>query len=66
MGLVGAVPQLVIGAIGGLPEGIAREPLATLTQTSRAILQPLLSFLCPIQPARVGDLLLDLGSGPCW
>ena len=46
MGLVGSLPQLIIGAIMDLLKG-SPQPLSTLVGTSRAILHPLLSFYAP-------------------
>ncbi len=59
MGLVGAVPQLVIGAIVDCLKG-SPQPLATLTGTSRAILQPLLSFYAPSSRHALGIYCLIL------
>jgi ATP-binding cassette subfamily B multidrug efflux pump len=53
MGLVGALPQLVIGSIVDLLKG-SQQPLATLTGTSRAILQPLFSFYSPMNRHALG------------
>ncbi|MGA8142407.1 MAG: ABC transporter ATP-binding protein [Candidatus Acidiferrales bacterium] len=46
MGLVGALPQLITGAITDLLKG-SPEALSTLTGFSRAILHPILSFYEP-------------------
>jgi ATP-binding cassette, subfamily B, multidrug efflux pump len=46
-GLVGALPQLIIGAITDCLLGSSR-PLSTLTGTSRSLLRPLFSFYAPL------------------
>jgi len=45
-GLVGSLPQLVIGAITDCLEG-SPEPLSRLTGTARALLHPLFGFYAP-------------------
>jgi ATP-binding cassette, subfamily B, multidrug efflux pump len=47
MGLVGALPQLIIGAITDCLKG-SPEALGTLTGSARAILAPLFSFYLPM------------------
>jgi ATP-binding cassette, subfamily B, multidrug efflux pump len=47
MGLVGALPQLIIGAITDCLKG-SPQALATLTGSARAILAPLFSFYAPM------------------
>jgi ATP-binding cassette, subfamily B, multidrug efflux pump len=47
MGLVGALPQLIIGAITDCLQG-SPQALATLTGSARAILAPLFSFYAPM------------------
>ncbi|MGH9718130.1 MAG: ABC transporter ATP-binding protein [Candidatus Acidiferrales bacterium] len=46
MGIVGALPQLIIGAIMDCLRGSA-VPLSTLTGTARTLLHPLFSFYAP-------------------
>jgi ATP-binding cassette subfamily B multidrug efflux pump len=46
MGIVGALPQLIIGAIMDCLRGSA-VPLSTLSGTARALLQPLFAFYSP-------------------
>jgi ATP-binding cassette, subfamily B, multidrug efflux pump len=46
MGIVGALPQLVIGAIMDCLRGSA-VPLSTLTGTARTLLQPIFAFYSP-------------------
>src|ERR1700679_4021915 len=46
-GLVGALPQLIIGAITDCLLG-SSHPLSTLTGTSRSLLHPLFSFYAPL------------------
>jgi len=59
MGLVGALPQLIIGAITDLLKGSA-QPLSTLTGTSRALLAPLFSFYQPLSRHALGIYCLIL------
>jgi ATP-binding cassette, subfamily B, multidrug efflux pump len=59
MGLVGALPQLIIGAITDLLKGSA-QPLSTLTGTSRALLAPLFSFYAPLSRHALGIYCLIL------
>jgi ATP-binding cassette, subfamily B, multidrug efflux pump len=47
MGLVGALPQLIIGAITDCLKG-SPQALATLTGSARAVLAPLFSFYAPM------------------
>jgi ATP-binding cassette, subfamily B, multidrug efflux pump len=47
MGLVGALPQLIIGAITDCLKG-SPEALGTLTGSARAVLGPLFSFYAPM------------------
>src|SRR6202522_4850840 len=47
MGLVGALPQLIIGAITDCLKG-SPQALATLNGSARAILAPLFSFYAPM------------------
>jgi ATP-binding cassette, subfamily B, multidrug efflux pump len=53
MGIIGALPQLIIGMITDCLEGTAR-PLSTLSGTSRAVLQPILSFYQPFSRHALG------------
>jgi ATP-binding cassette, subfamily B, multidrug efflux pump len=53
MGLVGTLPQLIIGAIVDLLRGSAR-PLSTLTGVSRAILHPLFVIYAPMSRHALG------------
>ncbi len=53
MGLVGALPQLIIGAITDLLRG-AHEPLSTLTGTPRTLLHPLFGFYAPFSRHALG------------
>ena len=46
MGLVGSLPQLIIGSIMDCLKG-SQQPLSTLTGASRHILNPLFSFYAP-------------------
>jgi ATP-binding cassette, subfamily B, multidrug efflux pump len=47
MGLVGALPQLIIGTITDCLKGSA-QPLSTLSGTAREILHPLFAFYSPL------------------
>ena len=58
-GIIGALPQLIIGIITDCLQGSAR-PLSTLTGTSRAILQPLLTIYQPMSRHAVGIFCLLL------
>src|ERR1700694_26223 len=53
MGIVGALPQLIIGAIIDCLKG-SPEALSTLSGTSRAILRPILSFYAPLSRHALG------------
>jgi len=59
MGLVGALPQLVIGSIVDCLKG-SPQPLSTLTGPSRAVLQPLFSFYAPLNRHALGIYCLIL------
>jgi ATP-binding cassette, subfamily B, multidrug efflux pump len=59
MGLVGALPQLIIGAITDCLEGSPRA-LSTLTGTSRQVLSPLFSFYAPLNRHALGLYALIL------
>jgi ATP-binding cassette subfamily B protein len=59
MGLVGALPQLIIGTITDLLKGSA-QPLSTLTGTSRSLLAPLFSFYQPLSRHALGIYCLIL------
>ncbi len=59
MGLVGALPQLILGAITDCLEG-SPQALSTLTGVSRAILHPLLSFYAPLSTHALGIYCLIL------
>jgi ATP-binding cassette subfamily B multidrug efflux pump len=52
-GLVGALPQLIIGAITDLLQA-SPQPLSTLTGASRDILHPLFSFYAPLSVHALG------------
>ena len=52
-GLVGSLPQLIIGAITDLLHA-APQPLSTLTGTARAILHPLFAFYAPLSRHALG------------
>ena len=58
MGIVGSLPQLIIGMITDCLKG-SPQALSTLSGTSRAILHPLFALLRPAEPPRAGDLLPD-------
>ncbi len=58
MGLVGALPQLIVGAITDCLKG-SPVALSTLTGCPRAVLHPLFRFIRPAQPPRAGPLLPD-------
>jgi ATP-binding cassette, subfamily B, multidrug efflux pump len=59
MGLVGTLPQLVIGAIVDLLRG-SPKPLATLTGLSRHILHPLFALYAPLSRHALGIFCLIL------
>ncbi|MGH9712101.1 MAG: ABC transporter ATP-binding protein [Candidatus Acidiferrales bacterium] len=59
MGLVGALPQLIIGAITDLLKG-SPQPLSTLTGTARSLLAPLFSFYSPLSRHALGLYCLIL------
>jgi ATP-binding cassette, subfamily B, multidrug efflux pump len=59
MGLVGALPQLIIGTIVDCLKG-SPQPLATLAGTSRAILRPLFSVYAPLSRHALGIYCLIL------
>jgi ATP-binding cassette, subfamily B, multidrug efflux pump len=59
MGLVGALPQLIIGTITDLLKGSA-QPLSTLAGTSRALLAPLFAFYQPLSRHALGIYCLIL------
>jgi ATP-binding cassette subfamily B multidrug efflux pump len=59
MGLVGTLPQLIVGAIVDLLRGSAR-PLSTLSGVSRAILHPLFSIYAPMSRHTLGIYCLLL------
>jgi len=59
MGLVGALPQLIIGAIMDCLKGSA-QPLSTLSGTARSILHPLFSFYSPFSRHALGLYCLIL------
>jgi ATP-binding cassette, subfamily B, multidrug efflux pump len=52
-GLVGSLPQLIIGSITDLLRA-APQPLSTLTGTARSILHPLFAFYAPMSRHAVG------------
>ena len=54
MGLVGALPQLIIGAITVCLQG-SPHALSTLTGASRQILAPLFSFYAPLSRQALGS-----------
>ena len=56
MGLVGALPQLIIGAIMDLLKG-SPQPLSTLAGASRAVLHPFVFLLRALEPARAGTFI---------
>ncbi|HXW54443.1 MAG TPA: ABC transporter ATP-binding protein [Candidatus Cybelea sp.] len=58
-GIVGAMPQLVIGMTVDLLRGAAR-PLSTLTGTSRALLHPVLAIYAPLNREALGIYCLLL------
>ena len=53
MGLVGSLPQLIIGSIMDCLKGTP-QPLSTLTGVSRAVLRPLFSFYVPLDRHALG------------
>jgi ATP-binding cassette, subfamily B, multidrug efflux pump len=53
MGIVGALPQLIIGTIMDLLKGTP-QPLSTLTGISRETLRPLFSFYSPLSSHALG------------
>jgi ATP-binding cassette, subfamily B, multidrug efflux pump len=57
MGLLGALPQLIIGLIVDLLRGSAR-PLSTLTGASRALLHPLFALYTPLSRHALGIFCL--------
>jgi ATP-binding cassette, subfamily B, multidrug efflux pump len=59
MGIVGALPQLIIGSITDCLKG-SPQPLSTLTGFSRAILHPLFSFYAPLSRHALGLYCLIL------
>ena len=59
MGIVGALPQLIIGSITDCLKG-SSQPLSTLTGFSRAIVQPLFSFYAPLSRHTLGLYCLIL------
>ncbi|HVB57326.1 MAG TPA: ABC transporter ATP-binding protein [Candidatus Acidoferrales bacterium] len=59
MGLVGSLPQLIIGAIMDCLKG-SPQALSTLSGTSRALLQPLFSFYAPFSRHALGLYCLIL------
>ncbi|MGA8220182.1 MAG: ABC transporter ATP-binding protein [Candidatus Acidiferrales bacterium] len=59
MGIVGALPQLIIGAITDLLKG-SPQVLSTLTGPSRALLSPLFSFYAPLSRHALGLYCLIL------
>ena len=52
-GLVGSLPQLIIGAITDLLQA-SPEPLSTLTGSARALLHPLFVFYAPLSRHALG------------
>jgi len=52
-GIVGALPQLIIGIITDCLQA-SRQPLSTLSGTSRAFLHPLFSFYAPLSTHALG------------
>jgi ATP-binding cassette, subfamily B, multidrug efflux pump len=59
MGLVGSLPQLIIGTIMDSLQG-TRQPLSTLTGASRHLLAPLFSFYAPLNRHALGVYCLLL------
>ena len=59
MGLVGSLPQLIIGSIMDCLKG-SPQPLSTLTGVSRHILNPLFSFYAPFSRHALGIYCLLL------
>lgn len=59
MGVVGALPQLILGAITDLLEG-SPQALSTLTGTARAILHPLFAIYSPLSVRALGIYCLIL------
>jgi ATP-binding cassette subfamily B protein len=60
MGLIGTLPQLILGAIADCLHG-SPQPLSTLSGASRAILRPvLLSFYAPLSRQALGIYCLIL------
>jgi ATP-binding cassette subfamily B protein len=59
MGIVGALPQLIIGSITDCLKG-SPQPLSTLTGFSRAILRPIFSFYAPLSRHALGLYCLIL------
>ena len=59
MGLVGALPQLIIGAITDCLQG-SPQALSTLTGASRQVLAPLFSFYAPLSRHALGLYCLIL------
>jgi ATP-binding cassette subfamily B multidrug efflux pump len=59
MGLVGALPQLIIGAITDCLKG-SPQALSTLTGSARAILAPLFSFYAPMSRYALGRYCIIL------
>ncbi len=59
MGLVGSLPQLIIGSIMDCLKG-SPQPLSTLTGVSRHILNPLFSFYAPFSRHALGVYCLLL------
>ena len=58
-GLVGSLPQLIIGAITDLLHAAPR-PLSTLSGSARAILHPLFGFYAPLSHHALGLYCLIL------
>jgi ATP-binding cassette subfamily B protein len=58
-GLVGALPQLVIGAITDCLTG-SQKTLATLQGSARAVLEPLFSFYAPLSRTALGKYCIIL------
>jgi ABC-type multidrug transport system fused ATPase/permease subunit len=58
-GLVGALPQLVIGAITDCLTG-SPQTLATLQGSARAVLAPLFSFYAPLSRTALGKYCIIL------
>ena len=59
MGLVGALPQLILGAITDCLEG-SPQALSTLQGSARALLSPLLSFYAPFSRHALGMFCIIL------